>query len=220
MVQFPGKSLILQKRNATISCELPSGAICLVSIYGTQHNPAVWTNPHVRTPQIQFLFRLELSLSDTSCLSVNQEFDPHRFDPEHKKSVSSHAFIPFSSGPRSSLILTDFKSQHALAEGVTCTFLQELHRSEVCHGWASGCGGADSAEVPPPPGSEPWARGQPWPGPPPPPAGATGRRRTVVTAGPSGPRGNPSMKMMLQCRPCRKLCFYFVLSWKLFTVTF
>ncbi|RVE75521.1 hypothetical protein OJAV_G00017720 [Oryzias javanicus] len=53
---------------------VPQGAICLVSIYGTQHNPAVWTNPH--------------------------EFDPHRFDPEHKKSVSSHAFIPFSSGPR------------------------------------------------------------------------------------------------------------------------
>ncbi|XP_034533589.1 cytochrome P450 4F3 [Notolabrus celidotus] len=53
---------------------VPKGAICLVSIYGTQHNPAVWTNPH--------------------------EFDPLRFDPANTEERASHAFIPFSSGPR------------------------------------------------------------------------------------------------------------------------
>lgn len=53
---------------------VPQGVICLVSIYGTHHNPTVWTNPH--------------------------EFDPLRFDPTNMQSSSSHAFIPFSSGPR------------------------------------------------------------------------------------------------------------------------
>ncbi|KAG8004552.1 Leukotriene-B(4) omega-hydroxylase 2 [Nibea albiflora] len=45
-----------------------------VSIYGTHHNPAVWENPH--------------------------EFNPLRFDPTNKERLASHAFIPFSSGPR------------------------------------------------------------------------------------------------------------------------
>ncbi|KAM7365510.1 hypothetical protein PAMP_016430 [Pampus punctatissimus] len=53
---------------------VPIGAICLVSIYGTHHNPAVWTNPH--------------------------EFNPLRFDPTNTEGRASHAFIPFSSGPR------------------------------------------------------------------------------------------------------------------------
>ncbi|XP_061524216.1 cytochrome P450 4F3 isoform X3 [Phycodurus eques] len=53
---------------------VPKGAICLVSIYGTHHNPAVWTNPH--------------------------EFDPLRFEAANQEGRSSHAFIPFSSGPR------------------------------------------------------------------------------------------------------------------------
>ncbi|KAM9328434.1 cytochrome P450 4F3 [Pholidichthys leucotaenia] len=55
-------------------CTVPAGTICLVSIYGTHHNPAVWANPH--------------------------EYDPLRFDRANLKSISSHAFIPFSSGPR------------------------------------------------------------------------------------------------------------------------
>ncbi|KAM6892996.1 cytochrome P450 4F3 [Lycodopsis pacificus] len=53
---------------------VPKGAICLVSIYGTHHNPAVWTSPH--------------------------EFNPLRFGPEYTAERASHAFIPFSSGPR------------------------------------------------------------------------------------------------------------------------
>uniref|UniRef100_A0A3Q0RC30 Cytochrome P450 family 4 subfamily F member 8 n=1 Tax=Amphilophus citrinellus TaxID=61819 RepID=A0A3Q0RC30_AMPCI len=46
---------------------VPEDAICVVSIYGTHHNP---------------------------------EFDPLRFDLSNTKSHASHAFIPFSSGPR------------------------------------------------------------------------------------------------------------------------
>uniref|UniRef100_A0A4W6EYR8 aromatase n=1 Tax=Lates calcarifer TaxID=8187 RepID=A0A4W6EYR8_LATCA len=53
---------------------VPQGTICLVSIYGTHHNPTVWTNPH--------------------------EFNPLRFDPANTSNRASHAFIPFSSGPR------------------------------------------------------------------------------------------------------------------------
>ncbi|XP_038575792.1 cytochrome P450 4F3 isoform X2 [Micropterus salmoides] len=55
-------------------CTVPQGAICLVSIYGTHHHPAVWTDPH--------------------------EFLPLRFDPANTEGRASHAFIPFSSGPR------------------------------------------------------------------------------------------------------------------------
>ncbi|KAF7663086.1 hypothetical protein LDENG_00218530 [Lucifuga dentata] len=53
---------------------VPKGTICLVSIYGTHRNPAVWNNPN--------------------------EFYPLRFDPANARKRSSHAFIPFSSGPR------------------------------------------------------------------------------------------------------------------------
>ncbi|CAI9540737.1 unnamed protein product [Staurois parvus] len=53
---------------------IPKGNICLISIYGTHHNPAVWPNPEV--------------------------YDPYRFDPEKAQERSSHAFVPFSAGPR------------------------------------------------------------------------------------------------------------------------
>ncbi|KAK5616476.1 hypothetical protein CRENBAI_010039 [Crenichthys baileyi] len=52
---------------------VPEGVICLVSLYGTHHNPEVWTNPH--------------------------EFDPLRFERTNTQS-HTHGFIPFSSGPR------------------------------------------------------------------------------------------------------------------------
>ncbi|XP_069020281.1 cytochrome P450 4F3 [Embiotoca jacksoni] len=55
-------------------CTVPAGAICLVSIYGTHHNPAVWKNPH--------------------------EFNPLRFDLTNAEPRNAHSFIPFSSGPR------------------------------------------------------------------------------------------------------------------------
>ncbi|KAL0964760.1 hypothetical protein UPYG_G00328520 [Umbra pygmaea] len=53
---------------------VPKGSICLLSIYGVHHNPEIWPDP--------------------------DEYNPMRFDPENSKGRSSHAFIPFSSGPR------------------------------------------------------------------------------------------------------------------------
>ncbi|XP_063810371.1 ultra-long-chain fatty acid omega-hydroxylase-like isoform X2 [Pseudophryne corroboree] len=53
---------------------IPKGNTCLISIYGTHHNPVVWPNPEV--------------------------YDPYRFDPDNIQERSSHAFVPFSAGPR------------------------------------------------------------------------------------------------------------------------
>ncbi|XP_023773338.1 docosahexaenoic acid omega-hydroxylase CYP4F3-like, partial [Cyanistes caeruleus] len=53
---------------------IPKGVICLMSIYGTHHNPDLWPEPEV--------------------------FNPLRFSPENSKGRSPASFIPFSSGPR------------------------------------------------------------------------------------------------------------------------
>uniref|UniRef100_V9KPX3 Cytochrome P450, family 4, subfamily F, polypeptide 22 n=1 Tax=Callorhinchus milii TaxID=7868 RepID=V9KPX3_CALMI len=53
---------------------IPKGNICLISIYGTHHNPTVWPEPEV--------------------------YNPDRFSPENSETRSSHAFVPFSTGPR------------------------------------------------------------------------------------------------------------------------
>ncbi|XP_015671075.1 cytochrome P450 4F22 [Protobothrops mucrosquamatus] len=49
---------------------IPKGNVCLVSIFGTHHNPAVWPEPEV--------------------------YNPYRFDSAHHPL----AFVPFSAGPR------------------------------------------------------------------------------------------------------------------------
>ncbi|XP_044903530.1 cytochrome P450 4F2 isoform X1 [Felis catus] len=71
---------------------IPKGVICLVSIFGTHHNPSVWPDPEV--------------------------YNPFRFDPENIKERSSLAFIPFSAGPRNcigqSFALTEIKVVLAL----------------------------------------------------------------------------------------------------------
>ncbi|XP_044938352.1 cytochrome P450 4F3 isoform X4 [Mustela putorius furo] len=53
---------------------IPKGVTCLISIFGTHHNPSVWPDPEV--------------------------YNPFRFDPENIKERSPLAFIPFSAGPR------------------------------------------------------------------------------------------------------------------------
>nr|XP_033771935.1 cytochrome P450 4F22-like isoform X4 [Geotrypetes seraphini] len=53
---------------------IPKGITCLISIYGTHHNPTIWPEPEV--------------------------YNPYRFDPENYQQRSSHAFVPFSAGPR------------------------------------------------------------------------------------------------------------------------
>ncbi|NXJ87215.1 CP4F4 protein, partial [Trogon melanurus] len=53
---------------------VPKGTICLMSIYGTHHNPDVWPEPQV--------------------------YDPLRFSPENGEGRSPLAFVPFSAGPR------------------------------------------------------------------------------------------------------------------------
>ncbi|XP_050163607.1 cytochrome P450 4F3-like isoform X3 [Myiozetetes cayanensis] len=53
---------------------IPKGVMCLMSIYGTHHNPELWPDPEV--------------------------YNPLRFSPENTKGRSPGSFIPFSAGPR------------------------------------------------------------------------------------------------------------------------
>ncbi|XP_060711287.1 ultra-long-chain fatty acid omega-hydroxylase isoform X2 [Hemiscyllium ocellatum] len=53
---------------------IPKGNTCLISIYGTHHNPAVWPDPEV--------------------------YNPYRFDSTDTDKRAPHAYIPFSAGPR------------------------------------------------------------------------------------------------------------------------
>ncbi|XP_033927845.1 cytochrome P450 4F22 [Melopsittacus undulatus] len=53
---------------------IPKGVTCLMSIYGTHHNPEMWPDPQV--------------------------YNPLRFSPENSQGRSPLAFIPFSAGPR------------------------------------------------------------------------------------------------------------------------
>ncbi|KAL4648589.1 leukotriene-B(4) omega-hydroxylase 2-like [Arapaima gigas] len=98
---------------------IPKGNICLVSIYGTHHNPDIWPNPEVcvvlPSLAVETYSMSSLQLADRCrrphhngpnvpadthlCLSA-KVYDPTRFDPENSEGRSSYAFIPFSAGPR------------------------------------------------------------------------------------------------------------------------
>ncbi|XP_066474652.1 ultra-long-chain fatty acid omega-hydroxylase isoform X2 [Tiliqua scincoides] len=53
---------------------IPKGNVCIISIFGTHHNPAVWPEPEV--------------------------YNPHRFDSRNSQQQPPLAFLPFSAGPR------------------------------------------------------------------------------------------------------------------------
>ncbi|XP_062966535.1 cytochrome P450 4F2 [Cynocephalus volans] len=72
---------------------IPKGVTCLLSIFGTHHNPAVWPDPEV--------------------------YDPFRFDPENIKGRSPLAFIPFSAGPRNCIGQTFAMAEMKVALALT-----------------------------------------------------------------------------------------------------
>lgn len=76
--QFPPVTLISRRCTEDIKLPdgrvIPKGIICLVSIYGTHHNPIVWPDSKV--------------------------YNPYRFDPDTPQQRSPLAFVPFSAGPR------------------------------------------------------------------------------------------------------------------------
>ncbi|XP_038174068.1 LOW QUALITY PROTEIN: cytochrome P450 4F4-like [Arvicola amphibius] len=72
---------------------IPKGVVCMISIFGTHHNPTVWPDPEV--------------------------YDPFRFDPENIKDRSPLAFIPFSAGPRNCIGQTFAMNEMKVALALT-----------------------------------------------------------------------------------------------------
>uniref|UniRef100_A0A0G4GXH5 NADPH--hemoprotein reductase n=1 Tax=Chromera velia CCMP2878 TaxID=1169474 RepID=A0A0G4GXH5_9ALVE len=79
---FPPASAFIKSsprdRDVTLGpYKIPKGSDILTSIWGLHHNPRVWKNP--------------------------EKFDPDRFSPEESAKRKSHAWLPFSFGPRACL---------------------------------------------------------------------------------------------------------------------
>uniref|UniRef100_G1QZR5 Cytochrome P450 family 4 subfamily F member 22 n=1 Tax=Nomascus leucogenys TaxID=61853 RepID=G1QZR5_NOMLE len=76
--QYPPVTLVSRQCTEDIKLPdgriIPKGIICLVSIYGTHHNPTVWPDSKV--------------------------YNPYRFDPDNPQQRSPLAYVPFSAGPR------------------------------------------------------------------------------------------------------------------------
>uniref|UniRef100_A0A8C6FT73 Uncharacterized protein n=1 Tax=Moschus moschiferus TaxID=68415 RepID=A0A8C6FT73_MOSMO len=76
----------------------PKGVICLISIFGTHHNPSVWPDPEVMPPPL---------------------YDPLHFEPANIKGRSPMAFIPFSVGPRNCIRQTFAMSEMKVVLALT-----------------------------------------------------------------------------------------------------
>ncbi|XP_062969022.1 cytochrome P450 4F3 isoform X2 [Cynocephalus volans] len=83
---------------------IPKGVTCLISIFGTHHNPVVWPNPEV--------------------------YDPFRFDHENLKGRSPLAFIPFSAGPRNCIGQTFAMTEMKVALALTLLHFRVLPDDE------------------------------------------------------------------------------------------
>ncbi|XP_078074601.1 cytochrome P450 4T8 [Mustelus asterias] len=78
---------------------VPEGCLVGVSIYCIHRNPMIWDNPEV--------------------------FDPLRFSPENSANRHTHAFIPFSAGPRNCI------GQHFAMNEMKVAVAMILHRFEL-----------------------------------------------------------------------------------------
>uniref|UniRef100_A0A669EZK6 Cytochrome P450 family 4 subfamily F member 8 n=1 Tax=Oreochromis niloticus TaxID=8128 RepID=A0A669EZK6_ORENI len=74
-----------------------ASAICW-TLYNLAQNTNASLRLHSPVPGVTRKYTQDMVLPGNR--TVQQEFDPLHFDPSNKKSQASHAFIPFSSGPR------------------------------------------------------------------------------------------------------------------------
>ncbi|XP_038628960.1 cytochrome P450 4F22-like isoform X2 [Tachyglossus aculeatus] len=84
---------------------IPKGNTCMISIFGTHHNPAVWPDPEV--------------------------YNPYRFDPNNSEKRSPLAFVPFSAGPRNCIGQTFAMSEMKVMVALTLLHFRVLPNGEA-----------------------------------------------------------------------------------------
>ncbi|XP_072020683.1 cytochrome P450 4A7-like [Amphiura filiformis] len=97
---YPPVMSIMRKlvKDVTLPNEtvVPKGTNVTCSIIGLHYNPVIWPNP--------------------------KEFNPERFTPENVKNRHTHAFLPFSAGPRNCI------GQHFALNEIKVVMCKILHR--------------------------------------------------------------------------------------------